>query len=434
MRRRSFSPRWSGWARPSSCRSTASRGPWSSRLVCSSSRAVECSSTPRPTALSSGSPTSGHGGRTLVLIQHKLVGRPRSRASGRLVCVPRGHADPGRGRPRAAPRRDRRARGPERVRQDHSSPGSPSACSTPRPGASNYEGRAGYLSQDPGRYLVKETALEEVGLAVDGDEQRARAALEQFGLGWASNRHPRDLSSGERERLRWRRSRSPSRTCSSWTSPRGVSTRTGRRSWPPGCRSTRRPERPCCSRPTTATSRRTAESDLVLIQHKPRSGVALASRVAGLCAAAALALRRLGGARPVPRRDRDAAGRDRRPRGRFRLAGRRDGLGERSDAHRHARRPRRRRPRALRPGAERSARDRDRRRGGRCARSTPRLRRRRARRDRLQFLPRPGAAYALADARLGRLRPARAASCGRCCGTGSRSLRSHSLSASRSAR
>ena len=62
-------------------------------------------------------------------------------------------------------------------------------------------GRAGYLSQDPGRYLVKETALHEVGLAVNGDEQRARTALGRVGLDWAADRHPRDLSSGERERL-----------------------------------------------------------------------------------------------------------------------------------------------------------------------------------------------------------------------------------------
>ena len=33
------------------------------------------------------------------------------------------------------------------------------------------------------------------------DEQRARAALDRVGLGWAAARHPRDLSSGERERL-----------------------------------------------------------------------------------------------------------------------------------------------------------------------------------------------------------------------------------------
>ncbi|HSC92200.1 MAG TPA: ATP-binding cassette domain-containing protein [Gaiellaceae bacterium] len=62
-------------------------------------------------------------------------------------------------------------------------------------------GRAGYLSQDPGRYLVCEHALDEVALAVGGDTGRARAALELVGLEWAARRHPRDLSSGERERL-----------------------------------------------------------------------------------------------------------------------------------------------------------------------------------------------------------------------------------------
>jgi energy-coupling factor transport system ATP-binding protein len=62
-------------------------------------------------------------------------------------------------------------------------------------------GRAGYLSQDPGRYLVRERVLDEVALAVDGDRERARLALGAVGLEWAADRHPRDLSSGERERL-----------------------------------------------------------------------------------------------------------------------------------------------------------------------------------------------------------------------------------------
>ena len=61
--------------------------------------------------------------------------------------------------------------------------------------------RAGYLSQDPGRYVVRERTDDEVALAVHGDRERARAALEAFGLAWAAARHPRDLSSGERERL-----------------------------------------------------------------------------------------------------------------------------------------------------------------------------------------------------------------------------------------
>ena len=62
-------------------------------------------------------------------------------------------------------------------------------------------GRAGYLSQDPGRYIVCERLLDEVALAVDGDHRRAKDALELVDLAWAADRHPRDLSSGERERL-----------------------------------------------------------------------------------------------------------------------------------------------------------------------------------------------------------------------------------------
>ncbi len=62
-------------------------------------------------------------------------------------------------------------------------------------------GRAGLLLQDPGRYVVRERVLDEVALAVGGDARRAHAALERVGLGWAAGRHPRDLSSGERERV-----------------------------------------------------------------------------------------------------------------------------------------------------------------------------------------------------------------------------------------
>jgi energy-coupling factor transport system ATP-binding protein len=71
----------------------------------------------------------------------------------------------------------------------------------PDAGAVRRQGRAGYLSQDPGRYLVRERADEEVSLAVGGDLARARRALANVGLGRLSARHPRDLSSGERERL-----------------------------------------------------------------------------------------------------------------------------------------------------------------------------------------------------------------------------------------
>jgi energy-coupling factor transport system ATP-binding protein len=42
---------------------------------------------------------------------------------------------------------------------------------------------------------------EEVGLGVDGDLARARRALAVVDLAGSDDRHPRDLSSGERERL-----------------------------------------------------------------------------------------------------------------------------------------------------------------------------------------------------------------------------------------
>lgn len=71
----------------------------------------------------------------------------------------------------------------------------------PAAGAVRRTGRVCYLSQDPGRYLVRERADDEVALAVGGDRRRALAALDAVGLAWAAGRHPRDLSSGERERL-----------------------------------------------------------------------------------------------------------------------------------------------------------------------------------------------------------------------------------------
>jgi energy-coupling factor transport system ATP-binding protein len=71
----------------------------------------------------------------------------------------------------------------------------------PGSGAVERAGRAGLLLQDPGRYLACELVLDEVALGVGGDAGRARAALGRVGLAWAAGRHPRDLSSGERERL-----------------------------------------------------------------------------------------------------------------------------------------------------------------------------------------------------------------------------------------
>lgn len=61
-------------------------------------------------------------------------------------------------------------------------------------------GRATYLSQDPGRYLARERCDDEVALAAR-DSATAARALADVGLAGYEGRHPRDLSSGERERL-----------------------------------------------------------------------------------------------------------------------------------------------------------------------------------------------------------------------------------------
>ncbi len=63
------------------------------------------------------------------------------------------------------------------------------------------ERRGRAFSQDPGRYLVTDRVEDEVALAVGGDLGKARRALDELGLAGLERRHPRDLSSGERERL-----------------------------------------------------------------------------------------------------------------------------------------------------------------------------------------------------------------------------------------
>jgi energy-coupling factor transport system ATP-binding protein len=69
----------------------------------------------------------------------------------------------------------------------------------PGSGSVRRDGRAAYLSQDPGRYLVRERVDEEVALAAG--PEAARRALAEVGLAGKEARHPRDLSSGERERM-----------------------------------------------------------------------------------------------------------------------------------------------------------------------------------------------------------------------------------------
>ncbi len=60
-------------------------------------------------------------------------------------------------------------------------------------------GAAAMLLQDPGRYLVRERVDEEVALG--SDPLLAREMLAAVGLAGSEARHPRDLSTGERERL-----------------------------------------------------------------------------------------------------------------------------------------------------------------------------------------------------------------------------------------
>ena len=71
----------------------------------------------------------------------------------------------------------------------------------PDAGTAELRGRAAMLLQDPSRYCICERADEEVAVGVRGDRRRALAALAELGLSGMASRHPRDLSTGERERL-----------------------------------------------------------------------------------------------------------------------------------------------------------------------------------------------------------------------------------------
>ena len=69
----------------------------------------------------------------------------------------------------------------------------------PQAGSVERTGRAVFLLQDPGRYLVRERVDEEVALG--GGTAETQRVLAAVGLAGYEARHPRDLSSGERERL-----------------------------------------------------------------------------------------------------------------------------------------------------------------------------------------------------------------------------------------
>ena len=109
-------------------------------------------------------------------------------------------------------------------------------------------GRAAYLAQDPGRHVVTERVLDEVALGAD--EKRACAALAKVDLTELAGRHPRDLSSGERERLALARSWRSSRSSSCSTNRRGGSTPSARKTLRGSCGRRRRPAARSWSRTT----------------------------------------------------------------------------------------------------------------------------------------------------------------------------------------
>ncbi len=136
------------------------------------------------------------------LAEHRPLYLPHA---PQLVCSVRDvrfaygdHAGARRRLARGAPGRDRRADRPERRRQDdaRADRGGPAR---PRRRSASSTTRAAFLTQDPGRHLVTERAVDEVALG--SDEPRAREALAKLGLTEHAERHPRDLSVGERERL-----------------------------------------------------------------------------------------------------------------------------------------------------------------------------------------------------------------------------------------
>jgi energy-coupling factor transport system ATP-binding protein len=78
----------------------------------------------------------------------------------------------------------------------------------PDGGSVEATGRCGYVSQNPAHHALRETVADEIAyalrnLGVAAHERAARVdrELERFGLGELARRHPRDISSGERQRL-----------------------------------------------------------------------------------------------------------------------------------------------------------------------------------------------------------------------------------------
>ena len=73
--------------------------------------------------------------------------------------------------------------------------------SSPRQAPSSGTAASCYLSQDPGRYLVTERAEDEAPWRSAATSSAHARRSPSVGLAGLERRHPRDLSSGERERL-----------------------------------------------------------------------------------------------------------------------------------------------------------------------------------------------------------------------------------------
>ena len=166
-------------ARRSSSRSTASRARSSSRRASSSSTAAGSSSTPRASEAVEWLAARAPGlDRALVFLKHKAP-------LGELALSLRGISFAFREALPVLDGVDLDVRRGEIVALEGPNGSGKTTLARiaagllePQAGTVEVRGRAGYLAQDPGRYLVKETALEEVALAVNRDEQRARAALD----------------------------------------------------------------------------------------------------------------------------------------------------------------------------------------------------------------------------------------------------------------
>ena len=145
---------------------------------------------------------------------------------------------------RGPPRRGRRARGPERLRQDDAREARRRAARAASAGVGAARARRATSRRIP----AATSSCERVAgrgraraSAATCGRARARA---RAGSTWAvERRHPRDLSSGERERLGLAAVPWPSPTCSSSTSRRAASIRSGRPSSPTLAPPTRRRER-----------------------------------------------------------------------------------------------------------------------------------------------------------------------------------------------